>query len=113
MLVAMSTTATVLGFFTLFVILAVLIWGSVLCLKVMATWYDNWRYTRRRKRKDEQEWSDIRSAWLREKMGMHRTDTMEAEAVAALADRKDTDVFPDLTPDYIENTYWKDNHDAA
>lgn len=115
MLVAMSTTATVLGFFVLTAICAVLVWGCVVILRVIATALDAWRYNLRRKRKDDDEFSEIKSIWLQEKLGMCRTDTVEREAVVVESvDRIDTEVFPNLTPDYIESTYWKDaNRDAS
>lgn len=115
MLVAMSTTATVLGFFVLAALAAATLWGCVILLRMVSTWYDNWRYTRRRRRKNDEELDGIRSAWLREKFDMenpNRTDTVEAKVVSAV-DRTPT-LEMDLTVNDIL-TYSKENkdHDVA
>lgn len=93
---AVSTTAMVLGFLVLLLLLAGLTWFS-------AVRFDVWRYNRRRKRQHDLEWDNLRAAWIFD-LRKQKTDTEEAELVYYESySRVDTDVLSEITPEAIIN----------
>lgn len=90
-LTAVNTTAMVLGYMVLAGLLSFVAW-------ILGVWLDKWKYERRKKRRHDAEWDDIRSVWLRY-MDVERTDTAEQRVIDS-TDRIDTAVLG-ITPEDI------------
>lgn len=97
-LAKVNTTATVLGYILLALMLLVLTW-------LIGTWLEEWHYKKSRIRHHDVEWDNVRSKWLLE-MEVQQADTFEQPLVES--NRKTTDVL-DFTPEDIIN-YSKENH---
>jgi hypothetical protein len=93
-----NTTAMVLGYMVLALLVSFVCW-------VIGVWHDKWKYERRRKRRHDIEWDNLRSAWLRN-MDFERVDTAEQQVVD-FHDRLDTAVmeFPVLEELTHEQVY--------
>lgn len=88
---AVNITATVLGYILLLLLLA----GALLVVGVR---YDEWRYTRHRRRQNDIEWDNLRSAWI---------FRQREEEAAYDADRVNTDIL-EFTVEQIY-TYQKEH----
>lgn len=92
-LAAFNTTAMVLGYISLALIIGFVGW-------IAMVWHEKWRYNRRRKRRQDAEWDRVRSAWLRQ-VQLERIDTVEQRVVDS-TDRTRTAQL-NFTPEDIYN----------
>lgn len=100
----LTITATVLGFILLAFLIVVGIW-------LLQNVHDSWLYKRRRKRKHEMEWDNLRSAWLDQYIHIDRKRPLRADTVEMRAvnpDRVNTDIM-NHTLEQIE-TYQREHH---
>jgi hypothetical protein len=97
----LNTTATVIGYLVLTLLIAGVIFLAIL-------WYEKWRYKLRRQRKHDIDWDRIREKWLLEKP-LDRPTTRPQRLVNS--DRVDTDVL-DFTSDQLYN-YQEDRYRDA
>jgi IS4 transposase len=98
-LAAFNTTAMVLGYISLAFIVGFASW-------IISIWLEKWKYKRRRARKNDAEWDQIRSAWLRS-MDVERINTVEQRVIDS-TDRTETAVLG-ITPEDIYD-YEKEWH---
>lgn len=92
-LVRLNIAAMVVGY----IVIALLITGA---LFLATLWHEKYRYQRRRKRKNDIEWDNVRSKWLDEYIPVQRVQTV--------VDRIDTAVLDDVVEkiyDYEEELY--------
>lgn len=102
---AVNTTAMVLGYLVLFLLLAGIVWFVRVRLEA-------WRYKRYRARKHDLEWDNLRSAWI---FDLHQdvVDTGEVEEQTPYnLGRVDTDVL-DFTVDQIYDYQKEHRNDVA
>lgn len=110
----LNTTAMVLGYILLALLLAAVFWMA-------GNWTENVHYRRQRKRRHDREWDEIRAAWLDEMHDIRPgevydlSDRIETrpQSIIDSIDRLDTDVM-DQTFDQIVNYQKEHNpHDAS
>lgn len=113
----LTTTAAVIGFIVLTLLLAGFFW-------LVGVWHNAWKYKQRRKRKHDIEWDNVRSKWLDEHIPIqrYRTDTVEQAAIrqdqldttelTINPDRLNTDIM-DLTIEQIVTYQKEHDHDAS
>lgn len=81
----LNIAAMVIGYIVIALLLAGVIFLAIL-------WHEKYRYHRRRKRKNDIEWDNVRSKWLDERIPIQRVRTVEQEVVSSV-DRIDTAVL--------------------
>lgn len=97
-----NDTALILGYLVLLSLLAGLIW-------FFAIRYEAWRYKRRRARKHDIDWDNLRSAWIFD-LQQSRIDTAETPIINS--NRVDTDVL-DFTVEQIYDYQKEYRNDVA
>lgn len=104
LIAAFNTTAMVLGYIVLILLLSFVVW-------VLGVWFDKWRYQRRRRRRHDREWDRIRAQWLAGDISIQPAQPADQRVIDTV-DRIDTAVL-DFTPEDIYDYEKELRHDAS